>query len=416
MDRKKDLEALATEFEKKWRATRLPEMDTYDLLDLMDYYSRAGMDFEAELCRRAAEQHDADNPEVILTRAHWAADDGDWSTARKERKKSFPSRYDDLLFDVEYFVRSGNLSRADRIVLESLPSAYDLPEYDFLFDCAALFRDFGYVFYALKYLAKIPHNYTDFQQVESLKIECYGLVCQYVDVRKLLNDLLDTNPFDIDLWTQLAGYCFRAGDAAAALDACEYALAIGPADEVTRLSQFIRAQQSENMDTILSGAVLSQDYLTCEDCGDVLYADGQYDKAISCYSYAGLYCPRGHRDREKIVSRLALCQIHSKKYEDAYMQVVSLSALGGEHWGERLEAAQLFLEEGQAAYAVSLLQLTVDSHEMCGARCALVIALLAHYGCYEPALQIWKYLKEQAKVVSPSYLSLLDEAVKRLEL
>lgn len=416
MDRKKELESLADEFERKWGGTRLPDMDAYDLLDLMDYYSRVGMDFEAELCRRAAEQHDPDNPEVILTRAHWAADDGDWATAKKERKQAMPSRYDSLLFDVEYNVRACDLVRADQIIHNSLPAILDLPEFDFLFDCAALFRDFGYVFYALKWLAKIDKSYTDYSQVIALKIECYSVACQYPEARRLLNELLDANPFDQDLWTQLAGCCFRAEDYAAALDACEYALAIGPHREASRMRQFVQAHQSGDMDAIMYSAIQSQDYMTCEDCGDVLYARGDYDKANSCYAYAGIYCPRGHRDREKIVARLGFCQIRTGNYEDAYMQFMSLNALGGEHWGERFEAAQLYLEAGQEDYAVSLFQVSVDNHEMCGGRCALTAAMLAHYACYQPAAALWKHLQASAGELPPSYQKYLDEAIRRLGL
>ena len=416
MERKKELEALAAEFERKWRTTRLPDMDAYDLLDLMDYYSRAGMDFEAELCRRAAEQHDANNPEVILTRAHWAADDGDWATARKERVRAMPSRYDGLLFDVEFCVRSADLSRADQLIRQSLPSVQDLPEYDFLFDSAALLRDFGYVFYALKWLARIPRDYTDYAQVQALMTECYSLSCQYAEAKKLLNEQLDANPFDQELWKQLAATSMRSGDYSAAVDACEYALAIGPCEEALQVRNFIQSAERDELESVMSLAASVQDYLTCEDCGDWFFLQGQYERAIPCYSNAGAFCPRGHRDRERIVVRLALCQIAAGRFADAYTQLLSLPALGGDHAGDFLEAAQSFFEAGQADYALSLLRFVVDNHEMCGPRVAQAAALLSHYACYEPALTVWTYICAHAAAVPHSYKPLLDEAKARLNL
>lgn len=416
MERKKELETLAAEFEHKWQATRLPDMDAYDLLDLMDYYSRSGMDFEAELCRRAAEQHDADNPEVILTRAHWAADDGDWVTARKERARAMPSRYDGLLFDVEYYVRAAELSRADQLIRQSLPSVLDLPEYDFLFDSAALLRDFGYIFYALKWLARISRDYTDYAQVQTLRSECYNLACQYAESKKLLNEELDANPFDQELWKQLAVTCLRAGDRPAAIDACEYALAIGPCEDAKQMRNFIYCAAKDELESVLSLAAAIQDYLTCEDCGDWLFMEGQYERAIPCYSYAGAFCPRGHRDRERIVVRLALCQVAAGQFADAYTQMMSLPALGGDHSGDFLEAAQSFFEAGQEDYAVSLLQFVTDSHEMCGPRVAQAAALLAHYACYEPARTVWTYVVAHSGNVPLSYKPLVDGAKARLNL
>lgn len=401
-NKKKSIEQLAREFEDKWNAVRLPEMAAEDLLDLMDYYARAGMDFEAELCRRISERVAPHHPEVMLTRAHWYADEGDWMSAERTRK-SVPetSNYENLLFAIESNVRSTNIQEAWRILDENIPDVMELPDLDFLFDCAVLFRDYGYSYDASRCLSRIPRTYIDHRQADELQAECSAFQCDYAGAKSILNRLLDESPFDQNLWTQLATCCFRLNEAVESADACEYALAIGPNVDAARIKA-LNAMKEEHED-ILRQAIAQQDYIACMEGGNIAYERGEYAEAYQYYSYAGLFCPRGHRDREKIVFRIACCHIRNGQWQEGIQQLLSLYPLGGGLWGFYYECAQLLLEQGADRQAVQVLMLTIRNGEMSVGRYESAATLLIHHGCFEPARDIWRHIASRISLLDDSY-------------
>lgn len=412
---KKSIEQLAREFEDKWNAVRLPEMAAEDLLDLMDYYARTGMDFEAELCRRISERVAPHHPEVMLTRAHWYADEGDWMMAEHTRK-SVPetSNYENLLFAMESNVRSTNVQEAWRILDENVPDVLELPDLDFLFDCAVLFRDYGYSYDAVRCLNRIPHTYIDHRQADELLVECNAFLCDYAGSKSILNRLLDESPFDQNLWAQMATCCFRLDETAESDDACEYALAIGPNVDAARIKA-LNAMR-DNHEGILRQAIAQQDYIACMEGGHIAYERGEYTEAYQYYSYAGLFCPRGHRDREKIVFRIACCHIHNGQWQEGVRQLFSLYALGGGLWGPYYECAQLLLEQGADLQAVQVLMFVVRSGEMNVARYEAVAALLIRHECFEPAREIWKHIASKISLMGDSYRSQVREVCEFLGL
>lgn len=412
---KKSIEQLAREFEDKWNAVRLPEMAAEDLLDLMDYYARTGMDFEAELCRRISERVAPHHPEVMLTRAHWYADEGDWMMAEHTRK-SVPetSNYENLLFAMESNVRSTNVQEAWRILDENVPDVLELPDLDFLFDCAVLFRDYGYSYDAVRCLSRIPHTYIDHRQADELLVECNAFLCDYAGSKSILNRLLDESPFDQNLWAQLATCCFRLDETAESDDACEYALAIGPNVDAARIKAL--NAMKDNHEGILRQAIAQQDYIACMEGGHIAYERGEYTEAYQYYSYAGLFCPRGHRDREKIVFRIACCHIHNGQWQEGVRQLFSLYALGGGLWGPYYECAQLLLEQGADLQAVQVLMFVVRSGEMNVARYEAVAALLIRHECFEPAREIWKHIASKISLMGDSYRSQVREVCEFLGL
>ena len=412
---KKSIEQLAREFEDKWNAVRLPEMAAEDLLDLMDYYARTGMDFEAELCRRISERVAPHHPEVMLTRAHWYADEGDWMMAEHTRK-SVPetSNYENLLFAMESNVRSTNVQEAWRILDENVPDVLELPDLDFLFDCAVLFRDYGYSYDAVRCLSRIPHTYIDHRQADELLVECNAFLCDYAGSKSILNRLLDESPFDQNLWAQLATCCFRLDETAESDDACEYALAIGPNVDAARIKAL--NAMKDNHEGILRQAIAQQDYIACMEGGHIAYERGEYTEAYQYYSYAGLFWPRGHRDREKIVFRIACCHIHNGQWQEGVRQLFSLYALGGGLWGPYYECAQLLLEQGADLQAVQVLMFVVRSGEMNVARYEAVAALLIRHECFEPAREIWKHIASKISLMGDSYRSQVREVCEFLGL
>lgn len=414
-EQKKDIKQLAHDFERQWDALQLPDMPVEDSLDLMDYYTRSGLEFEAELCRRMAERKDPQHPEVMLTRAHWFADDGDWNNAEQTRK-SVPetSRYENLLFTIERYVRSMKISAACQTIYGNLPALLELPDYDFLFDCAALLRDYGYVREAGDCLRRIPSTYVDYRQTQEMRAECEVLSCDYPAAKETLNRLLDAFPFNQNLWAQLATCCFRAGENAEATDACEYSLAIGNDQDALRIKALIAQRESGHV--ALRQAIANQDYVACLETADIAYENRDFVSAHDCYTMAGLFCPRGHRDREHIVFRTACCLIHSGLYQEAFRELTALYALGAGNWGFYYECAQLYLSQKSDTYAVQTLQFCIRNGLLSVGHYEPTILLLTHYNCYEPARKVWTHIMQHADVIEKSFLPFIYKAGTELDI
>lgn len=414
---KKSIEELAAEFEAKLRKTHLPEMMTSDLLDLMDYYNRAGMDFEADLCRYIAERTDPENPEVVLTQAHYYADEGDWFSSTAIREHIETSKYDNLIFNVEHTIRLGAVERAFHTVLKAVPKVMDVADYDFLFDMASLFREYGYTMVSINLLELIPPSYIDYQQVLDLRVECYTLAGGYEEAKGILNGQLDDSPFDQVLWGKMATCCYRNGEYDEALEACEYSLAIGSDDVSKRIKNFVnvRTASKEASEKLFHVACEQQDYLVCMEYADRLFEEGRYEDAIPPYCFANLFCPRGNLDREKIISRLTFCEI---QYGEVFSVLSNLSALTvypGEHWSAYYEGAQHFFERGKVHRALQVIRFADLNKELTPYRLAQLAELLAHYNCYEEGRDLWEKIILQRDVIPRSYSNHLDEAVRRLD-
>lgn len=407
---KNDIEKLARQFERQLRHTNLPEMETADLLDLMDYYVRMGMDFEADLCRYIAERNDPENPEVIITQAHSKADEGDWNGADALCEQNSIAGYDNLLFDIEHAIKVGQTAEAFNQVEAALPAFKELPDNDFLFDSAALFRDYGYMDYALKCLADIDADYIDHTQVQEMKAECLTLMGRNVESKAVLEKLIDKEPFNKEMWDRMASYCYMSNDYEAAGDACEYSLAISSSEEALRLKSFIAVAQSapDELKPLIDEACSKQDYQLCLECADKLYAAGFYSHALPGYGIANLYCPRGHRDRERILNRRIFCNIHLGSFAAADECLTALSTFEGEHWGTYVEAAQLFLEKQQVRAALKCFETAL--HKECAgpSRYEQVALLLDAFEVYDEADALWAEIFEHQSSVTPLFKKCLQ--------
>lgn len=415
-EERKSPEELAALFEKKWQSVGLPDMEVPDLLDLMDYYNRMGRDFEAELCRHAAERKDPDNPEIMLTRAHLAADDGDWITANGIRKLMQFSGYEDLLFKVEYCVRSMSIDQAYSLALASLPRYPDLPDYDFLYDCALLFRDFGYFAHSLRLINLIPPSYIDYAAVQDLKTECASLSGDYAAARRSLNASIDRSPFDSILWTRLAICHFRQKAYAETVEACEYALATSDSIDALRFKRLaaLHLVDDETAKRIFDLAAGEQDFLACKEYGDMLFSQGRYEEAKEAYRQSGVFCPHDGMERDTIVYRLVVCLVYTNAYEMALIQLNSISASGLSRWGYGYEVAALLFDRNKHGYAVQAIKWTMQNSELIHLHLERLAELLDKYDCYEDARDVWSDILGREAELSAGVVPILEKARRRL--
>ncbi len=408
---KDKIEKLANDFLNRWRNEIFPRMGAVDFLDLMDYFSRKNMDFEAELCRYIAEEREPENPEVLLTKAHFCADEGDWFSATTYIRKGGFTGYDFALFTIEQFTRAGKINQAVSKAISSTPRHLEVPDFDFLFDCASLFRDFGYAEQAIVLIEKITPEYIDYYQAQELRFHCCALTGQYEKAKHIINSLIDRNSFNHIYWSQLAICCYRNKEYEEAFEACENALAITSSPEMVRLRILLTVRKASDQDckNLVDEQMYAQDHLMHLEFGDILMQRGFYYEASESYRKAAVTCPRSTSDRLQIVIKLIHSLIHENHLLEVMDHLKSIVVYCGDAWSAGFEAAQIAFERGFKYEAVEVLQFTALHSMLTSSRCGELALLLAHYRCGEEAKEIWQILKDNAQLMPKSYLHYLPD-------
>ena len=411
----RDIAQLANEYNQMISNIQLPEMKVEDLLDLVDYYSRAGMDFESELYKRIAVQKFPDHPEVILMCAHWEADDGNWNGANQICSTMESNKYDEALFEMEKMLRMMLIKEANIKMNSTLNKILEQQDYDFLFDSAELFRDFGYMDSALFCLKQIPSDYVDFRQVLELKAECHFYIANYQEALEELDKAIDLNPFDDYLWAQTAMINYKMEEYDKALDACEYSLAISKNNPRAEHMKILLRWKKDGHYDMTAASYLRQDYSAMVEIGDLHYVQGDYKNAEMEYMAAGYFCPRGNRDRVQIVFKTACCRIMTGRYYDGIMTFLPALNQGFDLWPYAFELAHLLLKANQIQLACLAFSPVFKLDEVSIPRLELVIDLLTYFRCYKDMEEIWQYIIKREDKFSTVYKDLIAEAKRRLK-
>ena len=400
-EKDKNIQQLAEAYNEMLLNVALPDMKVDDLLDLIDFYTRGGMDFEAEMYKRIAALKFPSHPDVVLMCAHWEADEGNWIGASGLYTSMDCTNYDEALFYMEKLLRMMLPADAYSKMESTLNPLYELNDYDFLFDSSELFKDFGFMDYALKCASLIPSTYPDYRQVLELKAECQFYLTNFDASLSDIDKAIDMNSFDDYLWAQAALLHYKNKNLSKALDACEYSLAIlkeNPRAE--HLKNVIRWHNDSSFD-IGSASYYRQDYSTLLEIGDLYYNKGNYKQAETEYMAAGYYCPRGNRDRIVIAFKCSLCRILQDKSELAVTTFLSVINQGFDLWPFAIELAHLLLNNKKYGLIMSLFTPIVRLDELSIVRLEQIVMLLGHYKCYTEAIFFWsKAIKQETELSS----------------
>ena len=411
---RRDIAKIANEYNQMMSNIPIPDMKVEDLLDLVDYYSRAGMDFESELYKRIAVRKYPDNPEVVLMCAHWEADEGNWTGANNICSTMESSKYDEALFEMEKMLRMMLIKEANIKMNSVLNKVLELQDYDFLFDAAELFRDFGYMDSAVFCLNQIPASYSDYRQVLELKAECHFYIGDYENSLQELDNAIDANPFDDYLWAQTAMIQYKLGEYDKAQDACEYSLAITKDNpRAEHLKNLLKWKEDGHYD-MTAATYLRQDYAAMVEIGDLHYIQGDYKNAELEYMAAGYYCPRGNRDRVQIVFKTACCRVMTGRYFDGVMTFLPALNQGFDLWPYSFELVHLLLKANQIQLACLAFAPIFKLDEISTPRLELVVDLLTYFQCYKDMEEIWEYVFQREEKFSAVYKELIREAKRRI--
>lgn len=321
--------------------------------------------------------------------------------------------YDQHLVEVEFAIRNAEPAIAVQRVLDALPQTLEAEDYGFLIDSARLFIDFGYGFFALPWLSKIPDDHPDAALASDYKINAYIALGLLDRAEVELNKRLDIDAFSQNLWERLAEVHYYKGDYDGVEEDCAFADAIDTSHYADLYQSLIHTDQLGTR--LPEEVVTSADYIWLYHSAEKLREQGRYDDALKEYQQANLHCPRGEHMREKIVRGIILSRIYLKEYDNARHDIESLFTLtNGESTSTYYDAAEAFLAQGETEQALYPLRIEILLRLFDQNEAGKSAFLLSAYGIYEPAKNVWEAIFSWEEHLPEIYTPLLDTARKAL--
>ncbi len=204
-------------------------MDALMLLDVRDYYVHENRPFDAEQCLRVALRLHPDNEEVLVEKAYDMRAKGQRSEAER-LVKSLPDQdnREVQLFYIETAVAGGDLEGADLLYRRKQDNMYGDEANDWKVDYGEILLDYGYAARAAQCLRSVPADYRDAKHYLELLADAEDLAGNKDEGERAANRLIDTDPYDVVSWCQLAELQQRKCAYEDCLKSCDYALAIDP--------------------------------------------------------------------------------------------------------------------------------------------------------------------------------------------
>ena len=204
-------------------------LDADELSEIADYYQMSNRPDDADKAISLALSLAPGAIGPLTYSIHEALFKGDTQKARELLDQIIEKNEPDYVYDYgEILLAEERDDEADEYFEEAMKSVPDEEMRDYLLDVAGIMNDYSRSDLAMKWLERAPQeDSTDYKELKARALLGMG---QYEDSEKLYNELIDTNPFSKKYWTQLALAQFMREDYSAAVQSCEYAIAIDPND------------------------------------------------------------------------------------------------------------------------------------------------------------------------------------------
>lgn len=288
-----DFLALLEQYEKGGKVGTPSIFSSDEYADLAEYYQQKGQKNKAlEAATQGSELYPgAVGPLVFMARYALCVE----NDPRKAEilTEQIEDKYDlDYLYILaEIMIVEGQTEKADAFLDEKMEEIDEEDLMDYIYDVAVLFADYDLPALAEKWL----NRYEDKDDTEYL--ELLGRILfgkgKYTEGEKIMNHLLDTDPFNGIYWNTLASAQFQYGMVQESIDSSEFSIAINPDDE----------------EAILTKA-------------HGLFALGNYGEALNFYRrYNELM------ESEESHTLIAICLMTQNQYEEARLHLEKALAL-----------------------------------------------------------------------------------------
>lgn len=201
-------------------------MDADELTDIAEYYMVNDKEEQADKAISIAlrlHPHSAD-PQIFLARQHMFHN-------RLDRAYEICDAIEDQNDREVTFLRAELMIREDKVntAQEFLLAAHDRldsDKADFLYDSACVFLDYDLCDEALMFAAKLEEEHPGYSKTKPLLVDILLLKEDYEAAVPVINEILDSDPYDTECWLCLAEAQFSQGKWDEAMESAEFVLAI----------------------------------------------------------------------------------------------------------------------------------------------------------------------------------------------
>lgn len=211
--------------------------DAEDLTDIADYYQYIGREQDAQfVIDKAIDLY----PGVIQPlgyKIREALSKADFDSAIKYLEDiSIKTDVEYIYLQAEIYIAQNLLESAKNILGDKFKEIEPEEQDDFCLNAAEIFLSYKVFEEALEWIKRCHNIETD--EVKILTAQILGLGSNYEEGVKLMNELIDNDPYCVFYWKTLAQIQFEQKDYNAALTSIDYALAIDP-QSITTIQQRI---------------------------------------------------------------------------------------------------------------------------------------------------------------------------------
>lgn len=266
-------------------------MEADELTDIAEYYMTREREQDADkaITLALALHPDSVDPQVFLARRQLFVGNTQeaWQISHAIiDQEDLEVKY----LNAEIFIKEGRYREAV-VYLLSVWRNLDEDRDQFLYDSAAIFMDYNQWGYSMMWINRLDRLYPYYPKTRRMKAELMVCMGKYDRAIPLLNEILDDNPYNQEVWNLLAESQGATEQYAEAIDSAEYVLAIDKENLralVTKASCLFHMNQPEE------AHLLYQKYLQKNpDDTNVLYLDTvclasaeQYDEALKVVTHA----------------------------------------------------------------------------------------------------------------------------------
>lgn len=226
----KEFKQKLSSYQTACREESFCDLDVDDLGDIIQYYTELNKPLEALQAIDFTLDIYPEATKALCYKARYALlIEGNVNKAKQIANIIVDqSDLDYLFLTAEIILYTGeDAQQAHDILYKEVDQIFDPEDMnDYSIDVARLFADYGCFPLAERWL-KLCTNEEDELYIET----CYKVkrfAEQWADCEKLLNKQLDKNPYDADLWVELAAVQWSQKHYEDSISSCEYALAIEP--------------------------------------------------------------------------------------------------------------------------------------------------------------------------------------------
>ncbi len=201
-------------------------MDADELTDIAEYYMVNGKEKQANKAISIAlslHPHSVD-PQIFIARQHMfhnrldrAHEICDAIEDQNDREVTF--------LRAELMIREDNVNTAQEFLLAA-HDRLDSDKADFLYDSACVFLDYDLCDEALMFAAKLEEEHPDYSKTKPLLVDILLLKEDYEAAIPIINEILDSDPYDTECWLCLAEAQYSQGKLDEAMESAEFVLAI----------------------------------------------------------------------------------------------------------------------------------------------------------------------------------------------